>query len=266
MIGVFDSGYGGLTILRELVKQLPQYDYLYLGDHARAPYGDRTPEEIFQFTLEGAEELFARGCPLVILACNTASAAALRRIQQDLLPTKYPDRRLLGILVPTIEQLEAGVTVGILATAATVRSNAYVKEAAKKNPGVTIVQQACPNLVPLIERGATDEELRPEVRGYLKTLIDQDERIQTVLLGCTHYALIAEMISQELLKGVKLLGQSTIVAEALVDYLRRHPEMDARLTKVGSRTFTTTGDANEVWRLGSTFFGQPITFETVHLS
>ncbi len=265
MIGVFDSGFGGLTILKELLAKMPEYDFVYLGDNARNPYGPRSAEEIFLFTLEGIEELFSRGCPLVILACNTSSANALRRIQQEVLPEKYPDRRVLGILVPTIEQLEAGSVVGILATEATVRSNAYVKEAAEKNPSAMIVQQACPNLVPLIERGASGEELQTEVRGYVEALIAQNPKIETVLLGCTHYALIADHISQELPKGVKLLGQSAIVAEALADYLARHPEIDQRLTKGGSRTFLTTGDANEVSRLGSKFFGDPIQFENVRL-
>ncbi len=265
MIGVFDSGFGGLTILKTLTEVLPKYDYVYLGDNARVPYGSRSAEEIFQFTCQGVEELFRRGCPLVILACNTSSANALRRIQQEVLPVKYPDRRVLGILVPTVERFGDEV-VGILATEATVRSQAYVYEAAQRAPKAMIVQQACPKLVPLIEVGASEEELRTAVREYLDGLFAQHESIHAVLLGCTHYALIAGMIGEMLPNGVRLYEQSEIVAGSLGSYLERHPEIVVQLSAGGTRMFLTTGDAVEVSRLGTAFFGSSLNFEQITLT
>lgn len=261
MIGIFDSGYGGLTILRGLVDALPQYDYCYLADNARVPYGSRSAEEIFQFTLQGVEELFRRGCPLVILACNTSSANALRRIQQEVLPVKYPDRRVLGILVPTVERF-GEETVGILATEATVRSLAYVREAAERAPEAHVLQQACPDLVPLIESGAEEAEIYPVLQVYLDALFVQGP-IDTVLLGCTHYALIAPFVAELLPVGVRLLEQSALVAKSFADYLHRHPELTKKLSVTERRTFLTTADPAVVSAQASRFFGQVIHFDHV---
>ncbi len=273
--------------MRALTKLLPEYDYLYLGDHARAPYGPRSKEEIYQFALQGVEELFRRGCEIVIFACNTAAANALREIQQEVLPKKYPHKRVLGILVPTVEQLTGiqwgqttpspslsvrrgeDLVVGILATEATVRSGAYTREIQKRRPEMIVLEQACPELSPLIEAGATEEVIRETAQKYVRGLFAQRKSsfppITSVLLGCTHYELVADLIAGMLPKGVNLYAQSAIVAESLRVYLERHPEMRARLSATGQRHFLTTGDASEVSRLGTTFFGATVNFEHIEL-
>lgn len=234
-IGVFDSGYGGLTILRSLRRRLPQYDFIYLGDNARAPYGTRSFDVVYRFTLEAVQALFALGCPLVILACNTASAKALRSIQQNDLPKIDPDRRVLGVIRPTVEVLpEATRTghVGVLATPGTIASRSYSMELHKSAPHLNVTEMACPMWVPLVENSEADSPGADYfVEKYCNALMEADPQIDTVVLGCTHYPLLAPKIRRALPQGVKVLAQGDLVAESLADYLRRHPEMEIRLTR-----------------------------------
>lgn len=275
MIGVFDSGHGGLTVLRALHAALPARGFLYLGDHAAAPYGDRAPEEIYRLTVEGVERLFGEGATLVVLACNTASAVALRRLQQTWLPHAYPGRRVLGVLVPMVEaitgmpwmaEVPAGRmagearTIGVFATQRTVDSEAYPREIGKRAPEVRVVQQACPALVPLIERGAPAEEMRAAVRGYAEALL-AGERPQAVMLGCTHYPLVADLFAEALPPGVEILSQPDLTARSLTAYLERHPEFDT--PGDGTVRFYTTGDAPRVTALATRFFGAAARFRHV---
>ena len=233
MIGVFDSGFGGLTILRNLQKALPQYDYLYLGDNARAPYGSRSFETIFRYTLQAVRELFSRGCPLVILACNTASAKALRSIQQDVLPYEFPDKRVLGIVRPTAEEIgkfSHSGHIGIFGTAGTVSSGSYLIEIKHFYPELQVTQHACPMWVPLVEYGERESEgAKFFVKKDIDALLAEDPEIDTLLLACTHYPLLEGAIRAALPEKVRLVFQGDIVAEKTVDYLRRHPEMENRL-------------------------------------
>lgn len=262
MIGVFDSGYGGLTILRKLVQTLPAYDYIYLGDNARAPYGTRSFETVYRYTLEAVEWLFEQGCPLVVLACNTASAKALRTIQQNDLPQMAPDRRVLGVIRPTTEvigKFSATGKVGIMATPGTVASGSYPIEIEKFYPGLQVYQQACPMLVPLIEN---NDYKNPGgdffIRKYVDQLRAKSQDIDTILLACTHYPLISSQISAAAGESIRVVSQDDIVAESLAGYLQRHPEMEQRLGKTGSRSFYTTDSTEDFDRHGEAFFGQPI--------
>ena len=247
MIGVFDSGFGGLTILKNLQKALPQYDYLYLGDNARAPYGSRSFETIFRYTLQAVRELISRGCPLVILACNTASAKALRSIQQDVLPYEFPDKRVLGIVRPTAEEIgkfSNSGHIGIFGTAGTVSSGSYLIEINHFYPELKVTQHACPMWVPLVEYGERESEgARFFVKKDVDALLAEDPDIDTVLLACTHYPLLEGAIRAALPEKVKLVFQGDIVSEKTVDYLNRHPEMECRLTKNGKTRFLTTDTA-----------------------
>lgn len=258
MIGVFDSGFGGLTILQDLRKALPEYDFLYLGDNARAPYGSRSFETIFRYTLQCVRELFNRGCPLVILACNTASARALRSIQQQVLPVEFPDKRVLGIIRPTTEEIgkfsHTG-HIGIFATAGTVSSNSYQIEISHFFPELKVTQHACPMWVPLVENGEMDTEgSRFFVKKEVDALLKEDPEIDTILLACTHYPLLEKEIREALPAGVRLVIQGQIVADKTVDYLNRHPEMDARLSRSGKTRFLTTDTAN-FFEKGANLFG-----------
>ena len=269
MIGVFDSGCGGLSVLRELVRKLPNYRYAYLGDNARAPYGSRSDEEIYCFTREGVEFLFGRGAELVILACNTASAGALRKIQQELLPKKYPTKRVLGVVIPTAEEIvakSASGSVGILATEATVRSGAYAREVQKLDHRVKVYQESCPRLVPMIEMGVVDGEgfLRA-VRVHVKNLLSRRPKIDTVVLGCTHYALAQDVITSHFPRPITLMAQGELVAKKLGDYLKRHPELEQRLARGGEREFFSTERSTRVDRLGTLFYGAPIEFKKAKL-
>lgn len=243
-IGVFDSGYGGLTVLRSLRSHLPQYDYLYFGDNARAPYGTRSFELIYKFTLEAVRYLFDRGCPLVILACNTASAKALRTIQQRDLPEIDPTRRVLGVIRPTVEavgSISRSGHVGILGTPGTVASGSYEMELAKTCPGFSVTSHACPMWVPLVEyREAAGPGADYFVRKEIETVLRADPEIDTLVLGCTHYPLLIDKIRQYVPEGTTLVVQGDIVARSLADYLHRHPEMDARLSRDGSVSYITT--------------------------
>jgi glutamate racemase len=264
-IGVFDSGYGGLTVLRSLVDRLPQYDYLYLGDNARAPYGHRSFSTIYEYTLQAVKWFFDQGCPLVILACNTASAKALRTIQQQDLPTLAPDNRVLGVIRPTAEVMGHHTDtghVGILATPGTVQSDSYVLEMSKFFPEVKVHQQACPLWVPLIEQG---EHAGPGADYFVKkdldALLAQSADTDLILLACTHYPLLEPKIREYLPADKKVLTQGTIVAGSLAEYLVRHPEMESRLGKSGTVRFYTTDDPASFDRKGALFFGSTVRSE-----
>jgi len=269
-IGVFDSGYGGLTILKEIVRKLPQYDYVYLGDNARTPYGTRSFDTVYHYTLECVQHLFAMGCRLVILACNTASAKALRNIQQLDLPRLAPDRRVLGVIRPTTEVIgpySRTGHVGILATPGTVTSESYVVEIAKFFPDLTVVQEACPMWVPLVENG---EHLSAGadyfVRQHLTRLMQRDPKLDTLLLACTHYPLLLPKIQAFTPPAVTVLSQGTIVADSLADYLNRHPEMATQCSQGQTQTFYTTDSAENFERQASLFWGTAIQARKLTLS
>lgn len=269
-IGVFDSGYGGLTILREFERLLPGYDFVYLGDNARAPYGTRSFEIVYQYTLEAVQTLFGLGCPLVVLACNTASAKALRSIQQQDLPRLGdPGRRVLGVIRPSVEQIGALTRsrhVGILATEGTVRSQSYVIEIGKLHPDIVVVQEACPMWVPLVEcREADSDGADYFVRQHLDRLLARDPRIDTIILGCTHYPLLLPKLRRWLPSGIRLMDQGTVVAESLADYLRRHPEMMARLTRNGRRQFFTTEVPETFNERAGYFLGRELQAERLEI-
>lgn len=261
-IGVFDSGFGGLTVLKEITRRLPEYDYIYLGDNARAPYGCRSFETVYKYTLQAVNWLFNKGCYLVILACNTASAKALRTVQQKDLPVIAPNRRVLGVIRPVTEiigTLSSRGHIGILATAGTVKSNSYLLETAKSFPHVTITQQACPLLVPIIENNEFDNEGAAFfINKYLRSLLQKDPLIDTLILGCTHYPLIISAIKAALPPHIKVISQGTIVAESLDNYLKRHNEIEKQLGKNHKRSFFTT-DTSEMFNdLAELFYGENI--------
>src|SRR6185295_6256035 len=266
-IGVFDSGYGGLTVLKAVVAKLPQYDYLYLGDNARAPYGTRSFETVYQYTLQCVKWFFKQGCSLVLLACNTASAKALRSIQQVDLPKIAPGKRVLGVIRPTTEIIgkysETG-SVGILATNGTVTSNSYPVEIAKFFPDLLVYQEACPMWVPLIENNEYQTHgAEFFIKKNLHRLFEKGERIDVVLLACTHYPIMKDKIEKHLPVAVKLLSQGEIVAESLVDYLSRHKEIKQLCSKNGDRIFYTTDSTEDFDNHATTFFGEPV--RSVHV-
>ncbi len=256
-IGVFDSGYGGLTILRELRKELPQYDYLYLGDNARAPYGSRSFEVVYRYTLEAVRELFARGCPLVILACNTASAKALRTIQQRDLPDLDPSKRVLGVIRPTVEILgdvSESRHVGVLGTPGTVASHSYMIETLKLFPDMVVTEQACPLWAAIVESSEADSDGADYfVKKRVNTLLQRDPEIDTIVLGCTHYPLLLNKIRKYVPDGTHILEQGILVAESLKDYLCRHPEMECRLSKKGTADYMTSEKPENFDSLASLF-------------
>jgi len=261
-IGIFDSGYGGLTVFKAISERLPAYDYLYLGDNGRAPYGDRSFEAIYQYTLECVEWLFSKGCELVILACNTASAKALRTIQQKVLPIKYPNHRVLGVIRPTAEVIGGFSTsknIGVMGTTGTVNSKSYLIEINKFFPEVTVMQQSCPMWVPLVEN---NEHLDPGadffVKKYISELLGQNSKIDTILLACTHYPLLIPKINEVLPDGIRLIGQGEIVAESLELYLKNHPEIAEKIADNGKHSFFTTGDAGIFDEHASVFFNNQI--------
>lgn len=261
-IGVFDSGYGGLTVLKELVAALPEYDYLYLGDNARAPYGSRSFDTVYEYTLQSVKALFDKGCELVVLACNTASAKALRTIQQKDLPIIAPNKRVLGVIRPTTE-IVGNYTqtneVGIFATTGTVSSKSYVMEIEKFFPNIKVYQEACPMWVPLIENNELDGVgANYFVEKHVQHLLSQSKNIDTVILGCTHYPLLKSLIETHLPKGVQVLTQGNIVAKGLQDYLVRHPEMEKRISKTYNREFLTTDSIEIFDKHASLFFGQEV--------
>lgn len=258
MIGVFDSGFGGLTVLKSVVQRLPRYDYLYLGDSARVPYGERPQETVYRYTLQAVEFLFRKGCILVIIACNTVSSRALRRIQQEFLPGTYPDRRVLGVIRPSAEELvDRGCRkVGILATKGVVDSRIYTEEFEEIDPPIEIFYQPCPLLVPIIEAGKQDDaRCDGLVSAYLAALFAQDGGIDTVLLSCTHYPILYESFKRHTPGHVELLSQGPIIADKLEDYLKRHPEVEGRISRGGGRTFFSTGPLESFNRFASLFYG-----------
>jgi glutamate racemase len=261
-IGIFDSGFGGLTVTKEIEQTLSDYDLLYLGDNARTPYGNRSFEIVHAYTLEAVRWLFRQDCSLVIVACNTAAAKALRTIQQKDLPAIAPDRKVLGVLRPVTEwvgrQSRSG-HIGILATAGTVASQSYVIEINRYFPGTTVVQEACPMWVPLIECNEFDSSGADYfVRQHIDRLLAADPLIDTIVLGCTHYPLLQKKISGILPPGILVVSQAAIVADRLRDYLERHPEIAARCSRGARRDFFTSEKAEVFDRLASLFYGQEI--------
>ncbi len=266
-IGVFDSGLGGLIVLRALARELQEYDYVYLGDTARVPYGNRSEEAIHRFLVEAVDFLFREGCALVIVACNTASAEALRKVQRGWLPRHYPDRRVLGVIIPTAEAALEGKRgkervkrLGILATQGTVASKAYEREVGKLDPRVRVVQSAAPLLVPLIENGGA-KWAEPMLREYLAPLIKA--RVDAVVLGCTHYPILKRKI--RMLAGVPVVAQDECVPAKVRDYLARHPEMDRRLSKHGTVRLLVTDITRSAAALARRWFGRKARLEKVKI-
>lgn len=268
-IGVFDSGYGGLTILRRLRALMPQYDYVYLGDNARAPYGTRSFQVVYEFTLQAVRKLFEMGCPLVILACNTASAKALRTIQQNDLPQLDASRRVLGIIHPMAESV-GGLTksrhVGVFATPGTIRSNTYALEIAKLHPDIRVTGQACPMWVPLVEQAEYDQPGADYfVHKYVNELLQRDTAIDTIILGCTHYPLLLDKIRQVVPSHIRLVPQGDYVAVSLRDYLLRHPEMQQRLTQGGEIHYLTSEEPVNFNEAATVFLDQLVQAERIIL-
>lgn len=268
-IGIFDSGYGGLTILENIRKKLPQYSYIYLGDNARTPYGTRSFEVVYEFTLQAVKKLFELGCPLVILACNTASAKALRNIQQHDLPLIAPERRVLGVIRPTAEfigELTKTRHVGVLATAGTIRSESYPLEIQKLYPDIHVTGTACPLWVPLVENGEADSQGSDYfVKKYINELLSQDRDIDVIILGCTHYPLLMKKIRQYTPSHIRLIAQGEHVADSLKDYLSRHPEMDTMCLKEGICDFFTTESVEKFQESASVFLNGPINVKNITL-
>lgn len=266
-IGVFDSGYGGLTILSEIRNALPMYDYVYLGDNARTPYGTRSFDIVYEFTLQAVRRLFELGCHLVVLACNTASAKALRSIQMRDLPQLDPSRRVLGVIRPTVEcigDLTHSRHIGVLGTSGTIKSGSYVLEVRKLFPDIQVTGQACPMWVPLVEYNeAHGSGADYFVQKYVYALLEQDRLIDTVILGCTHYPLLLPKIKEYMPAGITIVSQGELVAQSLKDYLRRHPEIDSRCTRGGHCTYYTTESEEKFAESASTFLNKRI--EVHHL-
>ena len=266
-IGIFDSGYGGLTVFDKIKELMPEYDYIYLGDNARAPYGPRSFEVVYRFTRQAVIKLLEEGCQLVILACNTASSKALRTIQQRDLPLWDPTRRVLGVIRPTVELVEDmsnSKHVGIVGTVGTVTSESYQIEIAKMFPHIQVTSEACPMWVPLIENNEFNSPGADYfVKKYLDELFAKDPLIDTLILGCTHYPLLLDKIRHYVPQHVTLLPQGEYVARSLADYLKRHPEMDQKLTKRGTSRFLTTESVEKFSEAASLFLNCPIEVEKV---
>ncbi|MBI2618166.1 glutamate racemase [Candidatus Kaiserbacteria bacterium] len=271
-IGVFDSGFGGIDILRHIVKKLPQYNYIYLGDNARTPYGSRSKATLYKYTTEAVDFLFAHNCPLIIIACNTASAEALPKIQRVHLPKYHPHGKILGVVVPAVETaaaITAHKRVGVIATEGSVASGAFVREFRKINSEIKVFQEACPLLVPIVESGENDKKiLQRALRNYLKPLVE--EKIDTLILGCTHYSILEEDIRTALKylrgNGIHIVNEGDIVADKLETYLKKHPEITKILKTQSKRVFYTTDVTDRFRRLGSIFFGNAIKPRKAHLS
>ena len=268
-IGVFDSGYGGLTILDKIREVLPEYDYIYVGDNARAPYGTRSFEVVYEFTRQAVNKLFDMGCHLVILACNTASAKALRSIQMNDLPGIDPARRVLGVIRPTVEcvgEISKNQHIGVLATAGTIKSESYPLEIHKLFPEIQVSGTACPMWVSLVENNESqDEGADYFIRKYINQLLSKDPQIDTVILGCTHFPILLPKIRQYIPEHISVIAQGEYVAESLKDYLKRHPEMDAKCTKNGNCQFYTTEAEEKFSESASTFLKQQISVKHITL-
>lgn len=268
-IGIFDSGYGGLTILTQIRELMPEYDFLYLGDNARTPYGTRSFEVVYEFTSQAVKTLFDMGCQLVILACNTASAKALRTIQQIDLPKIDPRKRVLGIIRPTVECL-GDITqtrhVGILATSGTIKSQSYPLEIKKLFPDITVHGEACPIWVPLVESGeATSDGTDYFVRRHVENLLAKDDKIDTFILGCTHYPILYDKIRRYTPEHIKIITQGEYVGRSLIQYMKRHPEMDALCTKKGTCRFLTTESVDIFRGYAAIFFDSSIEVKSIAL-
>lgn len=268
-IGIFDSGYGGLTILKAIRHRLPEYDYLYLGDNARAPYGSRSFEVIYDFTLQAVKYLFFRGCRLVILACNTASAKALRSIQQNDLPEIDPARRVLGVIIPTVEalgRLSRSGHVGVVATPGTILSHSYSIETSKLFPDIRVTEVACPMWVPLIENNEGNSPGADYfVEKYCREVMTTDPEIDTLLLGCTHYPILYDKIRKAMPVHVNIVPQGELVADSLADYLKRHPEIESHCAKDGRMEFVTTENPEKFNRLAELFLHAPVDARRIQL-
>lgn len=268
-IGVFDSGYGGLTILSKIREAMPEYDYVYLGDNARTPYGTRSFEIVYEFTLQAVTKLFEMGCQLVILACNTASAKALRSIQTNDLPKLDPQRRVLGVIRPTVErigEITRSGHVGILATAGTIKSESYPMEIHKLFPNIKVSGEACPMWVPLVENNEA-QTIGADyfIQKYIENLLQKDQDIDTVVLGCTHYPLLLPKIQKFIPAGIEIVAQGEYVTDSLKDYLHRHPEMDVKCTKNGLCTFCTTEAEEKFIESASAFLNENISVQRITL-
>lgn len=270
-IGVFDSGYGGLTVLKELIKAMPEYDFLYLGDNARTPYGTRSFNVVYQYSLQAVKYLIKQNCPLVVIACNTASAKALKNIQVLDLPHIGPDRRVLGVIRPSVEKAAAltrNGKVGVLGTVGTVVSDSYPMELAKWSDGriVSTVQEACPMWVPIVENNEIDSEGADFfIKKNIHNILRKDNDLDTLILGCTHYPLLLEVIRKYLPAHITIINQGQVVSERLVDYLKRHPSLEERISRSGKTTFQTTEYPDVFESKASLFMGHAITAENVHL-
>lgn len=259
-IGIFDSGFGGIDILRGIVHELPKYDYVYLGDTARTPYGTRSPDVVYSFVTQAVDFLFSKQCELIIFACNTASSDALRRIQQEYIPKLHRNKKVLGVLIPaaetTIENSKTG-RIGVIATEGTVNSGAFPRELKKLNPSCSIFQQACPLFVPIVEEG---EEHSPATKLIIKRYLNsiRKKKIDTLILGCTHYGILEKSIRNAIGPGVHIVSEARIVPKKLAHYLKRHPEIERVLSRKGSVKFFSTDLTDRFTRLGSRFFGKTI--------
>lgn len=266
-IGVFDSGFGGINILKGIVKKLPDYNYLYLGDTARTPYGTRSPEIIYEFTKQAVDFLFMHDCELVILACNTASSEALRKIQQEYLPKHYPNKKVLGVLIPAAEEAVSrtkSCKIGVIATEGTIKSNAFVRELTKLNPKVKVFQRSCPLLVPLVEEGEHDSKVTKIIlEKYLKPF--KKRKIDTLVLGCTHYGILENQIRKIVGLKTSIISESKVVPIKLKKYLKKHPEIETNLGKNSLIIFYSTDLTDKFTVLGSKFFGQKIKPEKVSI-
>jgi glutamate racemase len=260
-IGIFDSGLGGLIITKAIIQTLPKYDYIYLGDTKRVPYGNRPQNEILNFTKQALVHLFKQDCKLVIIACNTSSAKALRKIQQEFLPKFYPDRKVLGVIVPTLEAIDGGVQkVGVIATKSTANSHAYKKQLAKMYPKITVYEQAAPKLVRLIE-GNELSSADAVLRQYLKPLLAK--KIGALILGCTHYPILKNQIQRIVGRGVRVISQDEIIPGKLADYLKRHKEIDVSISKTGKKIFQVTKLTNSYQKVALTLFGTKLNIKLV---
>lgn len=266
-IGVFDSGFGGIDILRGIVKELPIYDYLYLGDTARAPYGTRSQKQVYEFTKTAIDFMFENNCELIILACNTASSGALRKIQQKYLPKHFPSKKVLGVLIPTAEKAAEKTRnkkIGVIATECTVQSNAFIRELAKLNPKIKVFQNPCPLLVQIVESGEQNSKSTKLIlENYLQPL--KKKNIDTIILGCTHYGILASKIKKILGPDIAIISGAKIIPKKLKTYLKKHPEIDEKLGKNGIVRFYSTDITSKFTVLGSKFFGKKIKAQKISL-
>lgn len=266
-IGVFDSGFGGLTVLSEIKKTLPEYSFIYLGDNMRAPYGNRSFEAVYEYTLDAVKWLFSQGCQLVILACNTASSKALRSIQQNNLPNLDPSKRVLGVIRPTVEvlgEITKNNHIGILGTSGTIKSKSYEIEIAKLHPNIKVTGEACPMWVPLVENHEYNKEGADYfVKQHLENLLDKDKDIDTILLGCTHYPILIDKIKKYTPEGVSVITQGIYVAKSLKNYLKRHPEIDEKCEKESQMHFYTTDSTEDFDEFASEIFKVKISAERI---